>query len=296
MRVALFGRKTSSSDLNDFFPEFFNFLRLKKIEIQVEEKFFKALKKIKNISTEGCSTFTSHEDLWGDLDLFFTFGGDGTILNAVNFVREARVPIVGINTGRLGFLASINKSEIMENIDDILAKNFKLSQRSLLCVESEDLEEPFKIALNEISVLRKETTSMITIDTYVDDVFLNSYWADGLIIATPTGSTGYSLSCNGPIITPTTENFVITPIAPHHLNVRPLIISDKSKISLEVHSRVPEFSFSLDSRLNSMPVDKKITIRKADFSIFLVDLNNKNYLETLRKKLFWGKDSRNQPQ
>lgn len=294
MKIALFGRKTSSTKLRDFLPELLAFFHREKIELQVEEKLLESIKQIPEIGDVTFPTFKNHIDLWNDLDLFFTFGGDGTILAATTIVRDSNIPIVGINTGRLGFLASISKSEIMNHISDILNLNFKINKRTLLSVESNNLKNPYEIALNEVAVLRKETTSMITIDAYLNDEHLNSYWADGLIIATPTGSTGYSLSCNGPIIAPNTQNFVITPIAPHHLNVRPLIIPDDSTIKLKVHSRVPEYSLTLDSRLNFMPVEKEIIIKKADFNISIVDLHCKTYVDTLRKKLYWGTDSRNQ--
>lgn len=292
MKVAIYGMQFSEA-LEDFMPELLNRFREKEVEFQVEEKFLEILKFIKSINLENVPTFKSHEDMWDDLDLFFTFGGDGTILSAITIVQDSNVPMVGVNTGRLGYLAGINKKEILPYLDDILAKNFKISRRSLVKIHSPGLHLKFPFALNEVTLMRKETTSMITIDAYIDGQLVNSFWADGLIISTPTGSTGYSLSCNGPIISPETENFVITPMAPHNLNVRPLVIQDSVEIRLIVHSRVPKYSLSLDNRLDSIDVKHEICVRKADFMVNIVQLNHSNYLETLRQKLFWGIDRRN---
>ena len=282
-----------SEALEDFMPELLNRFRENEIEFQVEEKFYEILKFIKSIDLRNVPTFSSHEDMWDDLDLFFTFGGDGTILSAITIVQDSNVPMVGVNTGRLGYLAGINKKEILPYLDEILTKNFKISRRSLVKIHSPGLHLKFPFALNEVTLMRKETTSMITIDAYIDGQLVNSFWADGLIISTPTGSTGYSLSCNGPIISPETENFVITPMAPHNLNVRPLVIQDSVEIRLIVHSRVPQYSLSLDNRLDSIDVKHEICVSKADFMVNIVQLNHSNYLETLRQKLFWGIDRRN---
>ncbi|MDG4945626.1 NAD kinase [Weeksellaceae bacterium KMM 9713] len=292
MKVAIYGMQFSEA-LEDFMPELLDKFREKEVEFQVEEKFLEILKFIKSINLENVPTFKSHEDMWDDLDLFFTFGGDGTILSAITIVQDSNVPMVGVNTGRLGYLAGINKKEILPYLDDILAKNFKISRRSLVKIHSPGLHLKFPFALNEVTLMRKETTSMITIDAYIDGQLVNSFWADGLIISTPTGSTGYSLSCNGPIISPETENFVITPMAPHNLNVRPLVIQDSVEIRLIVHSRVPKYSLSLDNRLDSIDVKHEICVSKADFMVNIVQLNHSNYLETLRQKLFWGIDRRN---
>lgn len=292
MKVALYGKKTSQS-LDNIFPELFNIFKEKNIKIQIEKDFRELLENIYNLKLEHINTFSNKIDLWKDLDLFFSFGGDGTILSATTVIQDSKVPIVGINTGRLGYLASINHVDFLPNIFKILDKKFKISPRSLLNIEIQELELEFPFALNELTVMRKETTSMITVDAFIDDKLVNSFWADGLIISTPTGSTGYSLSCNGPIISPETRNFVITPIAPHNLNVRPLVIPDSDVITLNVHSRVPQYSMSLDSRLVSMSVDNQIIVKKADFMVSIAMLEDNYYLETLRKKLYWGQDSRN---
>lgn len=227
------------------------------------------------------------------IDLLLSLGGDGTILSSVTLVKHHPIPILGINLGRLGFLSSYTKDEFISEIDSILQKDFYISKRAMLCVApvNTSIENPF--ALNEISISRKETTSMVTIDCYVDNQFLNTYWADGLIISTPTGSTGYNLSCGGPIINPETETIVITPIAPHNLNVRPITFSINSKVRLLVKSRAEEFSLSLDSRLTSLKNGSEIVIKRNYFDALLVFPKNYSHFDRLRKKLLWGIDSRN---
>lgn len=239
-------------------------------------------------------TFNHKGDLKkAEVELFFSFGGDGTILNALIFVQDLKIPIVGVNTGRLGFLACFSKEEIFNNIDKILSGEMPLSPRSVIEVSAQNTKIDFPYALNDLSITRKETTSMITIDTYIDQEFLTVFWGDGLVISTPTGSTAYNLSCGGPIISPRTDDFVLTPIAPHNLNVRPIILRDDVKIKLTVESRVPEFLLSLDSRLYDISIEEEITVRKADFEIILMMAKNINFYETLRQKLLWGKDKRN---
>jgi len=239
-------------------------------------------------------TFTNKEDLKEKkADLFFTFGGDGTIVNSLLFIQDSEIPVIGVNTGRLGFLASFTKEEIFLELDEILRGEYALSRRSVIEVVSPKKGLFFPYALNDVTVSRKETTSMITVDSYINGEFLNVFWGDGVIISTPTGSTAYSMSCGGPIISPNNENFVITPIAPHNLNVRPLIVNDKVEIRLKVESRVPQYSLSLDSRLVHIDTNVEIVIRKAHFSILLVQPSNISFYETIRQKLLWGKDKRN---
>lgn len=239
-------------------------------------------------------TFASKQDLVEKkVDLFFTFGGDGTIVNSLTFIEDLEIPIVGVNTGRLGFLASFTKEEAFKELDSILKGDVKTSRRSVIQVVSPVLEDFFPYALNDVTVSRKETTSMVTVDSYINDEFLNVFWGDGVIVSTPTGSTAYSLSCGGPIISPNNENFVITPIAPHNLNVRPLVVNDKVEIKFKVESRVSQYSLSLDSRLIHIETDKEIVIKKADFQILLVQPNNLSFYETIRQKLLWGRDKRN---
>ena len=239
-------------------------------------------------------TFTRKEDLKEKkVDLFFTFGGDGTIVNSILFVQDLEIPVVGVNTGRLGFLASFSKEEVFLELDEIIRGEVKISRRSVIEVVSPNKSMFFPYALNDITISRKETTAMITVESYINGEFLNVFWGDGVIISTPTGSTAYSLSCGGPIITPNNENFVITPIAPHNLNVRPLILNDDVEIRLKVESRVPQYSLSLDSRLIHMETNVEIVLKKARFQILLVLPNNLSFFETIRQKLLWGRDKRN---
>lgn len=235
-------------------------------------------------------------ELDNSFDLMVTIGGDGTILRAITYVRDLNIPIVGINTGRLGFLATIRTEGISDAIHQILEGNYKITERSLLEVSSEPKHEAIEatnFALNEIALSRKNTTSMITVETHLNDEYLTSYWADGLIISTPTGSTGYSLSCGGPVITPKTNSFVVTPIAPHNLSARPLVIPDDTKIKLKVSGREDQFLMSLDSRIVTLQNTTVVTVKKALFSVKLVELLDESFIDTLRKKLLWGEDRRN---
>lgn len=239
-------------------------------------------------------TFAGKDDLQEKkVNYFFTFGGDGTIVNSLLFVQDLEIPVVGVNTGRLGFLASFTKEEIFLELDDIFKGEVKISRRSVIEIIAPHAPEFFPYALNDITISRKETTAMITVDSYIDGEFLNIFWGDGVIISTPTGSTAYSLSCGGPIITPNNKTFVITPIAPHNLNVRPLIVNDDVEIKLKVESRVPQYSLSLDSRLVHMETNMEIVLRKAKFQILLIHPNKLSFYETIRQKLLWGKDKRN---
>lgn len=240
------------------------------------------------------TTFKDKQDLQDlGVDFFFSFGGDGTILNALNFIEDLEIPVIGVNTGRLGFLASFGKEEIFNNIDKILHGEMEISRRSVIEVQTEDKKIDFPYALNDVTITRKETTSMITIETKINNDLLTMFWADGLIVSTPTGSTAYSLACGGPIIEPSNDNFAITPIAPHNLNVRPIVLKDDVVIHLKVSSRVPEFSLSLDSRLYHMNISDTITLKKANFNLCMMFSREVNFYETLRQKLLWGSDKRN---
>jgi NAD+ kinase len=218
------------------------------------------------------------------------------MLRAATLVRDSGIPLLGVNAGRLGFLASVQKENIANFLQLVIEKKYTISPRSLLslqCIpENEDISE-LNFALNEISVSRKDTTSMITIETDLNDEYLNSYWADGLIIATPTGSTGYSMSCGGPILTPHVESFVITPIAPHNLNARPLVIPDSTEIRLRVSGREEFYLVSLDSRIASVRNESVLTIKKTPYKINMVEIMGETFLKTLRNKLLWGEDKRN---
>lgn len=227
-------------------------------------------------------------------DALIAMGGDGTILSAITHVRDSNVPIMGINLGRLGFLATIEKKFIREAIRVLRRGRYFLDERRLLYLESNlPLFGNTRFALNDCTLLKRDTSSMITIHTYVNGDYLNSYWADGIIVATPTGSTGYSLSCGGPIVFPRSGNFVITPVAPHNLNIRPVVISDDSVISFEVEGRTENFLCTLDSRFEAITSAHQLAVRKNDFTIKLVQLHDGSFMETIRNKLAWGIDTRN---
>ena len=270
-------------------------LQKKEAEVVIEQNFLGIINQNRDI-TKNFSGFSTFTELDSSFDLFFSIGGDGTILKAVTFVRDLGIPIVGINTGRLGFLATIQKEEMTESLNQILDGEYSISERSLLTVEtfpqSEEIQ-PLNFALNEVAVNRRNTTSMIKVETLVNDKYLTSYWSDGLIVATPTGSTGYSLSCDGPVIDPNTNSIVLTPIAPHNLNARPLVIPDSSTISLKVSGRENSFLMSMDSRIATLANNTNIIIKKAPFTIKLLQLHDDSFIKTLRKKLLWGEDKRN---
>lgn len=269
-------------------------LKNKGVEVLIEKNFKTIIEDHDKMQmASGFDTFTALDESY---DLFFSIGGDGTILKSITYVQDLDIPIVGINTGRLGFLATIQKENITSSITSILNNDYTISERSLLQLTSEPHNPELSnlnFALNEIAINRKNTTSMIKVDTEVNDKYLTSYWSDGLIIATPTGSTGYSLSCGGPVIDPSTNSLVITPIAPHNLSARPLVLPDSNKISLQVSGREESYLVSLDSRIATFTNNTRLTIQKASFSIKLVQLPNDSFIKTLREKLLWGEDKRN---
>ena len=229
-----------------------------------------------------------------NVDIVITLGGDGTILGAASFIKHLGLPIMGINLGRLGFLASVEKKHIEEALVKIQNGEYHIEKRSMLCLESDPQIFPgLNFALNDFTVHKRDDSSMITIHTYINGEYLNSYWADGLIVATPTGSTGYSLSCGGPIIFPNSGNMIITPVAPHNLNVRPLVISDTSVITFELEGRAENFLCTLDSRFETITSRHQLAVRKCDFNTHLVVLNGHSFLQTIHEKLSWGADKRN---
>ena len=243
------------------------------------------------------SQFEASGTINSNIDFLFSIGGDGTLLRSIPFVKDSKIPILGINTGRLGFLTSLQKETLNEALDEFFDEKFKLVERSLLSVALSGTDHAFSnsfsFALNEISINRMNTTSMLSIQTKINEEYLTTYWADGLIIATSTGSTGYSLSSNGPILTPETKGIILNPIAPHNLNIRPLVVPDEVAIKISVDGRGDGYLMSLDSRLFSVENGSSITIKKAAFPVFTVELNGDNYFKTLRNKLFWGQDTRN---
>lgn len=292
MKIAIYGQSYNSNTKKSIHT-LLDLLLLKKIDVSIEHDFHDEIQKGNTSKYGHFKTFTSLDKTF---DLLISIGGDGTILRAVTFVRNLSIPIVGINTGRLGFLSTIQTDEIEEAIDHILNGNYKISERTLLSVETNPENKDItslNFALNEIAVSRKNTTAMIKVETRLNNEYLTSYWSDGLIISTPTGSTGYSLSCGGPIITPDTDSLTLTPIAPHNLSARPLVIPNDTEIKLKVDGREEYYLISLDSRVATLHNSTIVTIKKASFKIKMVELLNESFIETLRKKMLWGEDKRN---
>jgi len=292
MKIAIYGRDFNNSVL-PFVQQVFDTLVANQIEITVYQKFFDFVKN-KLVLPQNIVTFTGHKELLSKADILLSLGGDGTLLDTISFVRDSEIPVIGINFGRLGFLASINKAEINDAIKALVDGQYSIDKRSLLSLESKTgLFGDENFALNDITIHRRDDSAMMIIHAYMNGEFVNSYWADGLIIATPTGSTAYSLSCGGPIILPSAQNFVITPVAPHNLNVRPIIVPDDVELSFEVEARSTKFLLTCDSRTETVDRSVKISISKAKFNINLIRLNNETFLTTLRNKLLWGIDTRN---
>lgn len=292
MKTAIYGREFNNSVL-PYVQEVFNVLESSHTPILVYQKYLDFIKdKIRLPSN--IQVFSGHKELRDKTDVLISLGGDGTLLDTLALVRDSGIPVIGINFGRLGFLASINKDEIKVAIEALQNKQYSLDRRSLLSLESKQgLFGDENFALNDITIHRRDNSAMMIIHAYMNNEFVNSYWADGLIIATPTGSTAYSLSCGGPIIYPSSQNFVITPIAPHNLNVRPVIIPDDVSLTFEIEARSSKFLVSCDSRTETVDRSVKITLHKAAFHVNLIRLNNESYLTTLRNKLLWGIDTRN---
>jgi NAD+ kinase len=238
--------------------------------------------------------FSSSDELSTDIDMFISLGGDGTMLDAVTLVKQKNIPILGINFGRLGFLASISKDELSLAVDALINRTFHIEKRTLIHLDSnEPLFGDTPFGLNEFAIHKRDISPMVKIHTYLNGAFLNSYWADGLIVSTPTGSTGYNMSCNGPIVFPDSSSFVITPVAPHNLNVRPIVVPDNNVISFEIESRSEQFICALDARREIVNKSIQLAVRKESFYIHLARLNENNFLSTLRTKLTWGLDKRN---
>lgn len=294
MKIAIFGQYYQNNT-HSIVEKVVAFLEQKNIEVCFYSVFYNKLIE-NNVQLSNYNTFDSHESLKDNFDYLISIGGDGTILRAATFVRDSNLPIIGINAGRLGFLATVQEENIENLLNRVLVNDFSISKRTLVSLhahpENIDLED-INFALNEITVSRKDTTSMITIETYINNEYLNSYWADGLIISTPTGSTGYSLSCGGPVIMPTSNCFVITPIAPHNLTARPLIIPDDSELTLKIKGREEQYLVSLDSRMTSVSNETSLSVKKSDFFISIVEFPEEGFLRTIRKKLLWGEDKRN---
>jgi NAD+ kinase len=292
MRIAIYGRNFDEG-FKEYITKFFSILEQHKVEVFIYKEFFDFLKKEIKFDNRSVKVFSKHQEIRHSVDLMISIGGDGTILDAVTILRDSNIPIVGINTGRLGFLASISKTQIENALKQILKGNYSIEKRSLLKIEtSSHIFNDFPYSLNEITV-QKIDSAMITVHVYIDNEFLNTYWADGLIVSTPTGSTAYSLSVGGPIIIPNSGNFVIAPISPHNLTVRPIVLPDTSKLKLKLEARSSNYIASLDHRSIMINNSEEITISKADFNIHLIKLKDTSFYKTLRNKLMWGADRRN---
>lgn len=293
MIIALLGSKYPEH-FRKYIQHLIKKLENEHVKLIIEEEFYSFLKK--NIRFKKThQTFNTHEGLKGDdyTDFLFSIGGDGTLLKAVTYIKDSDIPILGINTGRLGFISSISADQIEDAVNDIIKNRYTINERTLLELKTNNnLFKETNFALNEVAVSKKDTSSMIRVDAFVDNDFLNTYWADGLVISTPTGSTGYSLSCGGPIIMPGTNNIIITPNAPHNLNVRPIVIDDNSIIKLKVEDRDQLALVSLDSRSRSFDSSTELIIKKANFKIKLVQPQNNSFTTTIRNKLMWGLDKR----
>jgi len=293
MKIALYGQTVSP----EFFDDLSGLLRLlshKKLSVIIYRPFLDYLQQECGIYPEIAGRFDDCDELPSDVSFLFSLGGDGTLLKSFMVAKNSDIPLVGINSGRLGFLSDISRDEINRAIDEILEGNIYIDERTVLELETvKDFKPLYQYALNEITVTKLDSSSMIKIHTYIDDEYMNTYWADGLIIATPTGSTAYSLSVGGPIVSPDSENFVISPIAPHNLTVRPLVVPDRKSITLQVEGRGLHFLTSVDSKSDPCFFSEKLKIRKASFKVKTVRLKDHSFFTTLRNKLMWGLDKRN---
>jgi NAD+ kinase len=293
MRVVVFGKQFKEQDL-PFIQQLFDGLHEHGVMAYVYSPYLDQIKPWVKFQQD-IGVFEGYLDFSVKrFDFFFTLGGDGTILEAATLVRDSRTPIVGINLGRLGFLATIEKQRIAEALRWLIRGSYVVEERSMLYLESNlPLFGEIPFALNDCTLLKRDTSSMITVHTFINGAYLNSYWADGIIVATPTGSTGYSLSCGGPIIFPTSANLVITPVAPHNLNVRPIVISDNSIISFEIEGRAENFLCTLDSRFETITSAHQLAVRRNGFPVRIVRLEDVGFMSTLRAKMSWGEDRRN---
>jgi len=292
MKIAIFGL-AYQSPVTPYVEHLFQLLKTNNVKIWVYKDFDEFLSGQMEMGER--STFSDRVELPPDIAFMLSLGGDGTMLSAVSLLRNSEIPVTGINLGRLGFLASINKENIEPALKALINKEYTIQKRTLLSVDAEgrELFEGDSFALNDITVLKRGSSAMITVSVYLNEELLNAYWADGIIFATPTGSTAYSLSCGGPIILPGSGNFLITPISPHNLNVRPMVISDSDVLTVVIESRSANFLLSCDSRTIDLPTSIKLRISKANFHINLIRLKNESFFSTLRQKLLWGLDTRN---
>ncbi len=293
MKIAIYGRNFSAVHQPEI-QHLFNLIESFEVQAIIYEPFKVFMKETISFN-QNIASFNSYEELMKqEVNYMISIGGDGTLLNSITLVRNSGIPILGINTGRLGFLSSASKNDLNQVFKDLLDQNFSIDERGLLRLETDNnLFGDVNYALNELTIHKKESSTMMTIHAYIDGEYLNSYWADGLIISTPTGSTAYSLSCGGPLMMPDSENFIIIPIATHNLNVRPIVVSDKNVITLKVQGREENYLAAMDSRTEVIDSSTILTIKKESFKINLIRLPNQDFLKTLRNKLMWGMDLRN---
>jgi len=293
MKIAIYGNKIN----DDFLPSLkllFDLMPAEKVKLIIYKPFFESLPEDISTSLKDFGLFSAPNELGKDIDILFSIGGDGTFLDSVTYVQDKGIPIAGINSGRLGFLANISGHEIEQAIERILSKSYSFEERELMHLSSpKDLFKNCAFALNEVTVSKKDSSSMITIHVYLNGQFLNTYWADGLIIATPTGSTAYSLSVGGPIVVPDAKNFIITPLAPHNLTVRPMVVPNNQELTLKIEGRDENYLISLDRRYESIQPGVEIKINRAKFKIKLVKHDDRTFFSTLREKFMWGLDKRN---
>ena len=293
MTIAVYGQTVKEQDMS-FIHTLFARLIKEDVNLLIEDNYAQLLKAA-DVHLGEFKVFFDHQSLRAlRPNILITMGGDGTILKAINLVRDSSLPIMGINLGRMGFLASIEKAKISSAIDEIIQGLYYTEDRTLLQLESNlPVFDGKLFALNDFTLHKRDTSSMITIKTFVNDTLFNVYWADGIIVATPTGSTGYSLACGGPIVFPNSGNFIITPVAPHNLNVRPVVLSDDAKISFEIYGRSENFLCTLDSRYETVTSEHRLTLRKANYKVKLAHLKDITFMKTINDKLLWGLDIRN---
>lgn len=292
MNIAIYGRKITKQNAS-YFQEILELISYFGWKAVLEEELKEQLLKKAGIGST-CQTFSTHHDFKKGIDLVLSVGGDGTFLKTVKYIRDSEVPIVGVNMGRLGFLANVNTENFEQILQQIKDKKYEYQHRSMLRVETqENLFGEDNLALNEVTIHKKDTASMITVHASLDSNYLNSYWADGLIVSTPTGSTAYNLSCGGPIVTPGCQVHILTPIAPHNLNVRPMVVPDKFPIKLRIEGRERKYLISIDSISKHISQGEEIVVSKAEFLINVVKFMDNNFLDTIRNKMSWGVDKRN---
>jgi len=292
MRIAVFGKAYDLSQ-QSYLQLLVDELKLREADLCFYKPYFDKIKESVDLP-EGVCFYETHQQLRNHADMMFSIGGDGTMLDTLPYVRDSGIPILGINLGRLGFLSSIPKDEIKEAIANVWENNYFLEQRTLIeLVKPDNLFGELCFALNDLTIYRSNSDSLLTVHVYLNDKFLNTYWGDGLIVSTPTGSTAYSLSVGGPIVTPGSENFVIAPIASHNLTVRPIVIQDNNIIKIRVEGREKKYLLTMDSRRATLNMNEELIVKRCDFKVNLVQMEDKDFYATIREKLLWGKDIRN---